>query len=600
MFCASNLWNYLMTTQKPLLILNCSDLKLQGKHAAYDLYQGAIYSLINKNCNDIRNFADVLILSAKHGLITADTEIEYYNQRMPTAGTKEMSDFIEKHKKAAVSLLKEKLTKGRDCYVCMTLDYQHAFDSITDTGFKSRFKHLNYLYVSRNCGGIGYMRGRVKGIVNAIVNKCQVKPVIFRSGVANADESIGYLSAGCNIGSSLAYFDTKPFLPFFIANSLKTQYSFIDNGVITAMKKGETITPVDVFANYKNIIDKLTDEQASRLSIVIPDDMLFPSKSLKVVTEHANAIRELADRCQVMLVVHKCVDIAKHAKNMLEALNYHPNLTLGVPSRLGIETGIKGLEKINPRLSLPDIERLLEMKVKIDSKGKNKRPVWRRVHFLGLCEKSGQAYTDRLNLAAQHGFMTPHFDTCRTPALIGNEKTSNLQGTKLLRLSKNIIEHNKTVADLPFVDHDIESEWDEPVIYDAMNDLLNQSVALYLHSWNDIFKGTGLAFTTYEVASFLAMDESESVNELSDMLCRIDGDYLTKMAKPYFWMKFCERKHEATSIEKRISALCKSMIGEREPVPVTLPVEFNHHLPKPLQNMPFYLPKLNYELSIQY
>lgn len=42
------------------------------------------------------------------------------------------------------------------------------------------------------------------------------------------------------------------------------------------------------------------------------------------------------------------------------------------------------------------------------------------------------------------------------------------------------------------------------------------------------------------------------------------------------------------------------MVSEREPVPVTLPVEFNHHLPKPLQNMPFYLPKLNYELSIQY
>lgn len=589
-----NQWNYLMNNTKPLLIINCSDLKKLGVHAAYDLYQGKIFSLINSNCRDIREYADVLIMSAKHGLITADAQIAHYNLEMPNIGTLEMNEFIKTHKKSATVLLKEKLTKGRDCYVCLTLKYQHAFDHLTENGLKSRFKGLNYLYVSRNCGGIGYMRGRVKGIVNAIVNKACIKPVIFRSGVANADEAIGYLSAGCNIGTSLAYFDSKPFLPYFISNSLKSQYSFIDNGVITAMNKGENVTPNDVFANYKNIIDRLTVEQASRLSLVVPDDILFPTKSLKVVTDHAKAIIALANRCQVMIVVHKCGNVVNHATNMLEALNYHPNITLGVPSRLSIDTGFEGLDKIHPRLSLSDIERLLEMKVSIKPNSKVKRPVWRRVHFLGLCEKSGQAYMDRLNLAAQYGYMTPHFDTCRTPALIGNEKKSNLLGTKLLRLSKNMIEHNRVVNDVCFKSHDIDSEWDEPVIYEAMTELLNRSVSVYLHNWNAIFKGTALAFTTSEQSSYMSMNEDDAIVELDDLLCRIDPAFLTQKAKPHFWMTFCERKHESISVERRIAALCKAMVGDKKPVPVMLPVEFNHTLPQPLQGQLFYLPELKY------
>lgn len=581
-----------MTNQKPLLIINCSDHKKSGKnHKAYDLYKGSIFSLINSNCENIHDHAEILILSAKHGLITADKLIDTYNLTIREIGS---ANFIKNHKQEAIALLKSKLTKGRDCYVCLTNDYQQAFDSFINKGFKSRIKNLNYFYVSRNCGGIGYMRSRVKGIVKAIVESERIKPVIFRSGVANADEAVGYLSAGCNIGTSLAYFDSRPYLPFFISNSLKSHESFIDNGVITAIKKGNKVTPNDVFANYKNFVGKLTDQQASRLTIVVPDDLLFPTKSIELVIAHAKSIQELADRCQVMLVIHKCNDVVKYARKILEALNYHSNLTLGIPCRLGIETQIKGLEKIDPRLDLTDVEKLLEMKISTGRNDKSKRPVWRRVHFLGICERSGQAYTDRLNLAVQYGYMEPRFDTCRTPALLGNEKTSNLQGTKLLRLSKALIEHNKTVNDLVFIEHKMESEWDEPMIYEEMTNLLNKSIALYLHSWNSIFKGTGLHFTKNEVAQFMKMDECDAVAELDEILCRIDSDYLISLAKPYFWMKFTQRKHEATSIEKRISALCKSMIDNRKPQAVALPFHFNRHLPKTLQNKSSYLPVLNY------
>ncbi|PSW28705.1 hypothetical protein C9J21_20370 [Photobacterium phosphoreum] len=585
-----------MTNQKPLLIINCCASKNKGTHKAYDLYKGSIYTLINNNCDDIHKYFEVMILSGLHGLIDADIEIDDYNREMPDINTQEMSDYINEHRAATVKTLQDKLTAGRRVYICLVNKYQYAFDEMTSKGLKGRFKALNYSYISRNAGGIGYLRSRVLGIVKSEMNRAEIAPVIFRSGVANADECIGYMSANCNIGTSLAYFSKKPFLNEFLAQSLNKHDAFLDNGIITQIKKGKFVSPSEVFATYKNIINGLTETQAKRLSIVIPDHLLSPSLSLNVCQDYTSIINWLSSRCQVILVVHKSQDIVKHALTMLEALNYPSNIMLGIPSRLNIDTNIKSIGKIDPRLELSDIEKLLALKVPIKPQSKIKRKAWSNVHFLGLCEYSGQAYTNRLNLASMYGYNNAHFDTNRTPALMGNEKTSNLLGSKNLRIVKDAINYNKTIKTTLYQQYDIDNEWDESIIYQELDRILETSISVFLLFWNAIYKKTHMAFSTYDVERIKSMPEDEAKEYLDDLITRVDSCDLIKRSKSIMWMKFLKQQDEATNYEKRIAAICRCMLlkGEK-PLPIMMPKNHQDSLPSSLRHIAFYLPEISYQ-----
>lgn len=75
---------------KYLLILSCSKTKKRLYNVnALDLYDGPFYKMIKKY--DMTNI-DVLIISAKYGLIKSTDRISYYNQIM----TKEQANLLSK------------------------------------------------------------------------------------------------------------------------------------------------------------------------------------------------------------------------------------------------------------------------------------------------------------------------------------------------------------------------------------------------------------------------------------------------------------------------------------------------------------------------
>jgi len=75
-----------------LLILPCSKQKKQLDNvAAIDLYDGPFYRITRKHGS--KNI-DILIISAKYGLIESDELISYYDKKMTSESAREMSKEI--------------------------------------------------------------------------------------------------------------------------------------------------------------------------------------------------------------------------------------------------------------------------------------------------------------------------------------------------------------------------------------------------------------------------------------------------------------------------------------------------------------------------
>lgn len=66
---------------RPLLLIPCAEGKLEGTHKAIDLYKGALFDVYRK-WKPTENRPDVYILSAKHGIVHADTLLNDYEQPM--------------------------------------------------------------------------------------------------------------------------------------------------------------------------------------------------------------------------------------------------------------------------------------------------------------------------------------------------------------------------------------------------------------------------------------------------------------------------------------------------------------------------------------
>ena len=72
--------------KRSLLIINCSSRKINtlGRMPAFERYDGQSYRIIRKAIREgcFRTNLDILIISAKFGLLAWDTEIEDYDQLM--------------------------------------------------------------------------------------------------------------------------------------------------------------------------------------------------------------------------------------------------------------------------------------------------------------------------------------------------------------------------------------------------------------------------------------------------------------------------------------------------------------------------------------
>ncbi len=88
---------------KKLLIIPCSKVKKNLVNTpAVDLYDGPFFRMIRKYRS--KDF-DILVLSAKYGMIEGHKKISYYNQKMTSERAKELSNEIH-------SLLSQRLHKN--------------------------------------------------------------------------------------------------------------------------------------------------------------------------------------------------------------------------------------------------------------------------------------------------------------------------------------------------------------------------------------------------------------------------------------------------------------------------------------------------------
>lgn len=114
-----------------LLIQSCSATKhrVENPVPAIDLYDGYFFRIIKKarRADQLDPMLDILILSAKHGIIEPTEEIEYYDQRMNPDHAKEINDDVVE------TIAKKVATKPySDVWVNLGKDYYPAVDGLAE------------------------------------------------------------------------------------------------------------------------------------------------------------------------------------------------------------------------------------------------------------------------------------------------------------------------------------------------------------------------------------------------------------------------------------------------------------------------------------
>jgi N12 class adenine-specific DNA methylase len=137
---------------RPLLLIACSDTKLEGMHRAVDLYKGVMFDVLRK-WQPTENRPDIYILSAKHGIVHADTLLESYEQPM----TKDrLADLMSKR----IDPAEFEGKNFNEVYIAGSAQYrqlgQHYIDQLRTAGYIGPDAPVD---APPNGAGIGDQRG---------------------------------------------------------------------------------------------------------------------------------------------------------------------------------------------------------------------------------------------------------------------------------------------------------------------------------------------------------------------------------------------------------------------------------------------------------
>lgn len=137
--------------KKDLIIISCSGRKkeVEGKVKAWDLYDGIFYRMLKKNKVDFDKF-DIIIISAKYGLILPETEIEYYDQKMDKKRAEELNFSVSA---SLMKYLQNSIVYDK-IYICLGKHYMSAI----------RYVLPNFEY-EKITGAIGVKLGKLKKII---------------------------------------------------------------------------------------------------------------------------------------------------------------------------------------------------------------------------------------------------------------------------------------------------------------------------------------------------------------------------------------------------------------------------------------------------
>lgn len=516
-----------MPNLKHCLIIPCSDKKLSHTGPAYKLYQGVLMGIVNTfDLDTVFKKFKIFFLSAKFGLIEAHDIIEPYNERMPSTSTGQQ-EFALFHQKSARAILNRYANSQVKLFTVLSKDYQSAFDSMN----LSVLNKFMMVYQSRNARGIGDHRSRLKKIISSTLSNPS-KPTLFRSGCANLSEFTGFRCAGEAIGTSLAYIDSKGVLSNVIDAIKSKTPLFLDNGLITAITKGVSLSDKDVFKCYIALVKSIRGSQS--LSIVVPDNPFCQDSALTTIKTFKKEIKWLATQCNVIIPFHKPVQRSvKEQAVLVTGVLGATNFTVGIPCR-----NAKGSEW---RLSLTDIESLFILKRKDGS------PLLKRAHFLALSEKTiGKTYAERLSLCAMYN-VDFQADACRTTALFGADNSSRKGSVIAREVEKDFIKVN-TINSTLFKEYDSEKEIDSANLWDEINTLSPQQKA---NLWNECYP-----FCKIEEAN------DDDLNEVFNNLTDVYFHDFTNQVKHVLYTVFSMPEHTPSAFEKRTEAIIRCFMSD--------------------------------------
>jgi hypothetical protein len=456
---------------KHCIIIPCSQKKLPYRAPAFDLYQGTLNEILHSfDKKALFQYFNVFFLSAKFGLIHAETELDYYDFEMPKGNDNHL-EFAKTHKLTATKLLKQYASKETEMYILLTKEYRAAFDLMNITQL-SKFKMV---YTSDNARGIGDHRGRLKKIINAKLEP-RNPPVLFRSGCANEDEFHSLSVTGNAIGTSLAYThknNKSNKVLTYTLDAIKSNIpTFIDNGLITAITQKREFIPKEAFDNYVALVGSI--KNTKNVSIVVPDNPTDNDSALEIIKNNKKAIKWLSSRCQVILPIHKGIQRTplEQLKCIIDILGEPTvrKLTLGVPCK---NEGDKQW-----KLPMSDIESLFQFK------GEDKKYLLSKAHFLGLSEFSkSRAFEERVALSAMYN-IDMSADACRFGAIFGKGDGINSKPRKGAVLADELMAlltiHTFEMTEF-FNSYNMHDEWEEPILIDYIKQL---STKAQVELWN--------------------------------------------------------------------------------------------------------------------
>jgi len=296
---------------------------------------------------------------------------------------------------------------------------------------------------------------------------------------------------------------------------------------------------------YASIIKSLPEGSTKKMAIVIPDNPLDSAGSLDIVRENKQIITWLSHRADVILPVHKFgVDIAEHALAMMIALNF-PDVRLGIPCKKALKTET---ESIDIQLSLSEIEVLYSLK---NNKG---QPLFKKAHFFALTEYSRGNLLKQRELLSNMYDVTVSADGCRTTAIMGNELTSQRIGSRTMRAIRKEVVLEKLQSDPNFSFHLVEHEFNAPLVYDRVLNLIDTDVREFVTIWNEVMHNRWS----------IATNDNESDEELT-LYCeelfinfpRIIEQEMLDRLKKYFWSLFSKPEFEPSNRDKRIETFIR-------------------------------------------
>ena len=473
---------------KPTLIIGCSEAKSDEQNIdAFSMYQGGIFNQLRCNVDSPQSTFNILILSAKYGLIKASDYVAFYDQRMVS---KKDNDGIEafalQHREKALIQLKEAANISSDLFVILSNDYLAAFQQIIKGKESQYLNKFQRFYISEGHRGIGDLRGRLGRIIKYVLSggcDAMTDAQWHKSGISNPPE-LGYLDADCDIGISLARVNCKKNnkLLMKILSRIEDTKIFVDNGLITNIKDGKCIDTNIVFQQYKDLVEVLDPKYSKNVSMVIPDHVSSNQAALDIVIKHKEDILQLNKSLDVILPIHRSDNIGNHAMSMMDALGFPKGIRLGVPCLSNA--------KVDLMLSIRDIDSLLSLRAPDGA------PLFSKIHYFGMGQSSNKAKLKaRMLIAHLHGIQGGNlaFDVTRTAALFGKKTIGLRKGSAL---QKKIIDSDleKQVKESSeFQMHDFYEEYMNPESYPIVTEnlylMINEDeVGMFIQIYNMLLR----------------------------------------------------------------------------------------------------------------